>query len=215
MQTRLNYSITYHENEHLEPTSSIKWRTYEFYVSKAKTPRIHEFIIQSFSSFLQKYDVENNIFGSSTWEECKRCNDTSDYLFISIPVKNTSHKDMIHSLYKLWLEENNIFLHKQTESSLEKLGWHGCWVHNLTLTVSDSIYPLRLIAWMLKHEPYNIKITNLDINKTVTISPQTQPSHLAGHSTVYIERKMTEAEAIEADWRLSQMGITVTKREIK
>lgn len=215
MQTRLNYSITYHENEHLEPTSSIKWRTYEFYVSKAKTPRIHEFIIQSFSSFLQKHDVENHIFGSSTWKECASYNNTSDYLFISIPVKNATHKDMIYSLYKSWKEENTIFLKPQTASTLRKLGWYGCQLNHTTQKVSKSIYPLIFIAALLMYEPYNVTTIISSANKTVAIYPKTQPPHLADNVSIFIVRNMAVVEEGEAVQYHPQIDIDTSKREIK
>lgn len=77
-------------------------RTFEFFVSGAKSKEEHMALISDFQNFLEENGYRPDGFGHGSWEDCKRLNDTKNYDYLMIAVNDMDEKEELRELYKEW-----------------------------------------------------------------------------------------------------------------
>lgn len=82
--------------------NKVTGRSYCFSVSGSKTQEEHEETVNKFATFLAENNISSDMFGSGTWSEAVRLNDTKEFLWLSIPVEDTEDKELIKNIYEEW-----------------------------------------------------------------------------------------------------------------
>lgn len=105
MRTSLIYCVTRKPGINIktgEEIERIDTRGFQFFVSKAKTEKEHEDLISDFENFLFENGFNSYGFGSGSWEDCIRRNDTINFSFLDIPIKDMEEKEEVRELYREW-----------------------------------------------------------------------------------------------------------------
>lgn len=75
-------------------------------------------------------------------------------------------------------------------------------------------FVLDSIAWTANNKPYRLCYTNHDISGKVSVRIKNECWIPQKHHTCYAERPMTDAELVEANKRLDEIGMSVNRNEV-
>ena len=100
---------------------------------------------------------------------------------------------------------------KHTVETLKQLGYKGVQLNNWTGNKVEADYVLDNIAWTMNNKPGRLCYKNDDVKGKVYISIKNENWAPATSYERYAERDMTASELLEADKRLSKIGMIVNR----